>query len=352
MNGTAQAFTEGPSNQVDVIDTQGGRILCIADVRGKLSTLNALAIEHNAKAIIHTGDFGFYEASSLSRVSDRTLKHLIQYSNLITPQFRAQLLAPHLQPGQLRQMLTSPPSASGSSSTSSSSSFALSEFPLLLSGELKFIVPVYTVWGACEDVSILEKLRAAPAGAITVPTSLASAQSSGTAQQANWSIPNLTVLSESCSRALVIGNVRFRLFGLGGACVQHKLFDNGEGQATIAGGGGTMWTTMLQIGELVDTAQRVYDPTETRILITHASPGREGMLAQLGLVVKADLSISASLHFRYGVSYNEFSVQHDQQAYRNKFVVAKTAFNEVGILSRRKSKPSLMSNSANSCQTL
>jgi len=77
------AFTEGPSNQVDVIDTRGGRILCVADVRGalcldcsccsgygklmqlghfpgKLSTLNALAIEHNAKAIIHTGDFGFY----------------------------------------------------------------------------------------------------------------------------------------------------------------------------------------------------------------------------------------------------------------------------------------------------
>lgn len=31
----------------------------------------------------------------------------------------------------------------------------------------------------------------------------------------------------------------------------------GEGFATIAGGQGTMWTTALQIGELVDTAQRV-----------------------------------------------------------------------------------------------
>ena len=36
-NGTQQAtnaYTEGPSNQVDVIDTQAGRILCVADVRG------------------------------------------------------------------------------------------------------------------------------------------------------------------------------------------------------------------------------------------------------------------------------------------------------------------------------
>jgi len=230
-------------------------------------------------------------------------------------------------------MLAAGPSGSNQASTSSSSSndFALSEFPLLLSGELKFVVPVYTVWGACEDVSVLERLRVAPAGNITVPKDVnANLSTSGSASdKPNWSVPNLTVLSESCSRALVIGNVRFRLFGLGGACVQHKLFDNGEGQATIAGGGGTMWTTMLQIGELVDTAQRVYDPSETRILITHASPGREGMLAQLGLVLKADLSISASLHFRYGVSYNEFSVQHDQEAYRNKFVVAKASFNEV-----------------------
>jgi hypothetical protein len=31
----------------------------------------------------------------------------------------------------------------------------------------------------------------------------------------------------------------------------------GEGYATIAGGQGTMWTTALQIGELVDTAARV-----------------------------------------------------------------------------------------------
>jgi hypothetical protein len=98
---------------------------------------------------------------------------------------------------------------------------------------------------------------------------------------------------------LVFGGIRLRLFGLGGAVVPHKLFDNGEGAATIAGGQGTMWTSILQIGEVIDTAQRVYDPTETRLLISHASPGREGLLAQLALVLKADLTISAGLHFRY-----------------------------------------------------
>ena len=73
----------------------------------------------------------------------------------------------------------------------------------------------------------------------------------------------------------------------------------------------------------------MYDPSETRLLISHASPGREGLLSQLALVLKADLTVSAGLHFRYGVSYNEFSVQHDPDAFRTKLEAARTAFNEI-----------------------
>lgn len=48
------------NTQTTVIDTVAGRILCIADVRGKLSGFNDMAREVGAKAIIHTGDFGFF----------------------------------------------------------------------------------------------------------------------------------------------------------------------------------------------------------------------------------------------------------------------------------------------------
>lgn len=87
------------------------------------------------------------------------------------------------------------------------------------------------------------------------------------------------------------------------------------GSDTIAGGQGTMWTTALQIGELVETAQevtekkmrinvsvlvtngfQVYDPTETRVLVTHASPGREGLLAQLALVLRVRWSVESGEH--------------------------------------------------------
>ncbi|GAA6060269.1 hypothetical protein JCM10212_003969 [Sporobolomyces blumeae] len=326
------------STRVDVIDTDKGRILCVADVRGALSTLNSLAAEHNASAIIHSGDFGFYEPSSLGSISDRTLKHLVQYSSLITPAFRSQLLSTSTSPTQMRHLLANPPpSAQSSADGSAPLEFALSEFPKLLNGTLELNVPVYTVWGACEDVSILEKIRLAPNSTVSVPSDPStlppqapatstlppSSSSPASTSASSYSIPNLTVLDEATSRVLLIGGIRLRLFGLGGAVVPHKLFDNGQGQATIAGGQGTMWTTMLQIGELV------YDPAETRLLITHASPGREGLISQLSLVLKADLTVSAGLHFRYGSSYNEFSVLHDPEAYRTKLDASRKAFAEV-----------------------
>lgn len=213
------------------------------------------------------------------------------YSPLIPSAQRKHLLAPENPPSIIRSTVTIS---------------LLSEFPLLLAGQIKLQVPVYTVWGACEDVTVIEKFRS---GA--------------------YSVDNLHVLDEATTRLLDLGGVKLRLLGLGGALVPHKMFDNGDGAATIAGGQGTMWTSALQIGELVDTAQRVYDATETRLLVTHASPGREGIIAQLALVVKADLSISAGLHFRYSSSSNEFSVQHDYDAFRRKLIAGKEGFESV-----------------------
>lgn len=97
---------------------------------------------------------------------------------------------------------------------------------------------------------------AGPSQLSTAATTTTS-KSNQTGSRSPYAIHNLTVLDEATTRSLVIGGVKLRLFGLGGAIVSHKLFDNGTGAATIAGGNGTMWTTILQIGELVDTAQKV-----------------------------------------------------------------------------------------------
>jgi hypothetical protein len=184
-------------------------------------------------------------------------------------------------------------------------------------------VPVYTVWGACEDVRVLEKFRSG-----------------------EYKVDKLHIIDEANSRLLEVGGVKLRLLGLGGAVVMHKLFDNGEGRTTIAGGQGTMWTTLLQMGELVDTANRVYDPTETRIFVTHASPAREGLLNQLSVTLKADFSISAGLHFRYGSSYNEFSVNPTLDHYRGKLAASKASFNDVWETVKSEVEPAVSTNEA------
>lgn len=48
------------NTQTKLLDTVAGRILCIADIRGRISSLNELARDADAKAVIHTGDFGFF----------------------------------------------------------------------------------------------------------------------------------------------------------------------------------------------------------------------------------------------------------------------------------------------------
>ncbi|KAF2233280.1 hypothetical protein EV356DRAFT_468765 [Viridothelium virens] len=279
-------------NQGRVIQNGGARVLCIADVRGNLQSLNHLAKQAKADYVIHTGDFGFYDDRSLDSIAEKTLKHVAQYSPLL-PEHIKNEISRTLPQHSIKDRFAA-------------ERLPLSELPLFLNGTYRLEVPVYAVWGACEDVKVLEKLRSG-----------------------EHKVPNLNIIDEANSRLLEVGGIKLRLLGLGGAVVMHKLFDNGEGRTTIAGGQGTMWTTLLQMGELVDTANRVYDPTETRVFVTHASPAREGLLNQLSVILKSDFSISAGLHFRYGSSYNEFSVNPSLDHYRGKLAASKASFNDV-----------------------
>lgn len=197
----------------------------------------------------------------------------------------------------------------------------LSQLPQFLNNTLSFDVPVYTVWGACEDVTVLEKLR-----------------------MGDYKVDKLHIIDEGHTQLLEVGGVKLRLLGLGGAVVMHKLFDNGEGKTTIAGGQGTMWTTLLQMGELVDTATRHYDPSEIRVLVTHASPAREGLLNQLSVNLKVDFSISAGLHFRYGSSYNEFSVNPTLDHYRGKLAASRASFYDVWETVKSEVEPAVAEN--------
>ncbi|WFD21965.1 hypothetical protein MEQU1_000625 [Malassezia equina] len=289
--------------RVHVIHGTTGRIVCVADIRGHIQQLNQIAAEHKAAAIIHTGDFGFYTRESLDRIGERTLRHVVQYSPLLSNKLRSVLLdsadahaplANGTAHAHLRQMFADHPDA------------VLSEFPQLLSKQITLDVPVFTVYGACEDVEVLERLRSG-----------------------EYSVPNLYILDEASTHAIDVGSLRLRLLGLGGAVVTHKLFDHGVGNGTLAGGHGTMWTSMLQIGELMEAAQHVYDPTEVRVFVSFASPGRDGLVAQLAHALRADYCVSGGLHLRYVTSYNDFGVYGQLDTYRAKLSQANAEFQDV-----------------------
>lgn len=175
------------------------------------------------------------------RCVSRILRHVLLYNPLISQVQRTAYL--DMQHGDdLFSKLHPDPSKP--------SSFQLSQLGALLSGELQLSVPVYTVYGPLEDIRVLEKFRTG-----------------------EYEVKNLCILDESLTRSIEVGGLKLRLFGLGGGLQMHRIcksteisplrcadchaVDNGEGTGTIAGGNGTIWTTALQIGELVDSAERV-----------------------------------------------------------------------------------------------
>jgi hypothetical protein len=63
-------------NQGRVVQAGAIRLLCIADVRGNLRSLNDLAKQAKADHIIHTGDFGFYDETSLERIAEKYVQSI------------------------------------------------------------------------------------------------------------------------------------------------------------------------------------------------------------------------------------------------------------------------------------
>ena len=87
------------------------------------------------------------------------------------------------------------------------------------------------------------------------------------------------------------GSVRARrqsVFSLGGNLLPGPKMM----QAAIAGGGGRIWSTLSQYGDLVKTVQSGADPGGPRILVSHVSPGKEPFVEVIGVRTRADYTIS------------------------------------------------------------
>lgn len=244
------------------------RVIGVAGVEGKLSLLNQYAEKYSARAIIHTGNFGFYNDDSCHSLSFDALKTAIK--RRISS---ADLSTVHEE--EIRKM--------------ASKKHLLSELPDFIEGVKRFNIPVYVIWGQYEDTSVIEKIR-----------------------KGVYHIPNLYILDHRNSYAISTGHVTLRLFGLGGLFNYHKLFDCGSQQSSeiVSGSDGLVWSNFIQMGELVEMADKYTGTDEIRVLITQDSPSKEPLAHFIATEIKADFTLSHNLESSMCSIYDDKTIHN------------------------------------------
>jgi len=243
------------------------RLLLLSDTHGELGIIDRLAREVRADAVLHAGDFGFYDGASADRLSDRELRLGLLHSSIDGDAKRGLRDLPR---GELQALVEE--------------SRSLGELPDYLERRRTFSVPVHAVWGNHEDRVVVEQLL-----------------------DGEIQVDNLHLVPPGAPRS--VGP--FRVFGLGGNVLPGpKLFDR-----PLAGSAGKIWATLSQVGAILDAAP---DPTaggsEIRILLTHVSPGKSPLIARLGARLGARFLVSGHMGSPYCAVWNEFTIREPAEA--------------------------------------
>ena len=249
-----------------MIDGYSIRLLLISDTHGRLRIINELASHVQADAVIHAGDFGFYDDGSYGRLSARELRLQVVHSDLSrSDKERILDLSPDERIVAAREILP------------------LSEFPAYIEGRRNFSVPVYAVWGNHEDKDVVERLF-----------------------RGDIQVKNLHILHHR--RTYKVGPVL--IYGLGGNFLAgSKLL-----QRPIAGGAGKIWSTLVQYRDLVEAIDKEADWPGLRIFVSHVSPGKEPFMELVGVRTRAGFTISGHMGVPTCMVWNPFAESSLEEA--------------------------------------
>ncbi|GMM31890.1 hypothetical protein DAMA08_046350 [Martiniozyma asiatica (nom. inval.)] len=308
---------------MNVVESNGVRLLLVAETRGQISLLNELAVKESADAIIHTGNFGFFDVDSVERIHESYLRHIVEFSPLL--------------PRDLVQKVAALSKVNGDSVLHLSTQqenlkgllkgHTLSELPRYISGELKLTVPLYTVYGMCEDSTVINKFR-----------------------HGVYKVHNLNIIDDAHVHCIDMAGTSVLLAGIGGSLSYHKLFHQGSTQAApsansilpVSGDPGNIWITMLQLGQLIESFLKFSEGNSEKfnraikIFVTHHSPAREPLLEHLAMFFKMDYTISSSLHFKYTASFNELCVNPSFETFKLKFSESRTKLAKIWLKIQKK----------------
>lgn len=239
------------------------RILLVSDTHGDLEQLDALIKETGVDAVIHAGDFGFYDNDSVHRLQTRELRLLIQHS----PVRKEYPVSKTTERAHLIEIIQR--------------HRLLGTFSDYQEGKKTFSVPVYAVWGNHEDLVVVDLLRK------------------------NGKIPNLFLLDERNFYEIIPGLI---IYGIGGNWLPgKKLFDQ-----PVGGSGGKIWATLAQFGQLYE---KVKNHQGSSLFVSHVSPGKEPLLVRLLTHFKPNLWISGHMGAPYPCLWNPFAVRDENDIF-------------------------------------
>ena len=244
------------------------RFLLISDTHGKLGIINRLVADVQADAVIHAGDFGFYDEGSYERLSERELRLQIVHSDLSSTD-KERILALPCEERMAAARKDCP----------------LSELPLYIDQGKHFDVPVYAVWGNHEDKHVVERFF-----------------------RGELEVENLHVLTGR--NAYQVGPAL--VYGVGGNLLGGSKFL----QQPIAGGAGKIWSTLSQYAELIKAVDEQTDQQRFRIFVTHVSPGKEPFIEFLAARTRANFTVSGHMGPPICMVWNPFAISSVDEATR------------------------------------
>lgn len=244
------------------------RILLISDTHGKLDIINELATRTRADAVIHAGDFGFYDDSSYERLSERELELHVRHSDLPTIEKKKILALPCAE--RIQEMKDQCP---------------LNDFSSYVCAEKQFEVPVYAVWGNHEDKALVDSLF-----------------------RGKTRVNNLFVLHHRVT--YLVGPVL--VFGIGGNFLPGSKFL----QRPIAGGAGKIWSTLAQYTDLIEKVDAEKNHSGPRIFVSHVSPGKEPFVETIAARTAANFTVSGHMGAPTCMVWNPFAVSSAEEATR------------------------------------
>lgn len=326
------------------------RLLCLSDLHGRLESVSDIYQAHRPDFIIHTGNFGFWNASTLDHEL-AYLKQIVAFLEVLPAQLVSQLnglstisslLQKEAENDAFRALLGASP---------------LSQLDAYLSGEKTLPCAVYTVFGPLDDPYIVSKF-----------------------QNGEWKIPNLHLIDHNHSHYVrtPFSQPNVRIYGLGANVKVHSLFDNGSVVlGSVSGKVGDLWVTLGQIAEMYLDLERARnskkEPASSHIsssttsenpgtaskgqnepaseedlratsptiniFVSHAPVVKTPLLEHLAIVTKADFTVSQGLHFRYPVMGNGMSLVDSIggsagyiETYRLKFLRLRMILGELWLL--------------------